>query len=284
MCVSLLDVELELLFVDAVERAAVFKETGIEDSFVIKYSDISNDVKATIIRNVGGNTTIVPRATVTDNGIRELRVMDGENNHWRRKVSELPTENVDMKGGGIYVETEKYDIIKSKFTGVGEINTLIAAINKYNGTTFKVHCIGQNLMDGKLFKTGNWIKLDKYVADFSDAAAKKSKNLRLYMAYFNANLVSKLSLSAPFSKFIKDKVTNEDCRTLASLFAEKYDGIKAVVELFYKSEQPDIDEATALFTNIIKNHPLIRSLNARMDDYGVSDEEKVAIAEYLNKV
>ena len=274
-----------LTFADANQRKDVMNDTGILDEFIIKYSTIQADVNATIVRSIGGGKKVVTTKTI-DNGVRNLRVFTGEYNHWRNKLNDMHSEDVDMKLGGLYVESEKYDLIKTKFNRVSEINNVISTINKHNNTSIKVYVIGQNLINGKAFKSGNWIHFDKYVETIANDTAKKSPNLRLYMAYYNAKLTDKLTLNSEFAKWINNNtINNTDLNKLAKIFTTKYENIKSVVELFYKSEQSDIDAANDMYNNIVKEYPLINIFNHRFDNaWGMTDADKNAMKDYLNKV
>jgi hypothetical protein len=267
-----------LQFKDATQRQAVFAATGLDDSFITKYSTISNDVKNSIVRNSGTGVVKVAKDTT----IRSLRYADSDNAYsWRyRSLRDLSSMGVDMADGGIYVETNGNDVV-GDMTVSGIIDT-VTNIGKYNKSKLMVYFIGQNFIDGKLMKQGKWVKFADYVADKAKEIVKKDKQLGLVAAFDKVcDDEQVFEFENEFVKLIKDENICDEITTLVKLFSDKKQTEKAIVKSNLTVNDEDIKQIKDLFATIYRKFPLIKVLNHSMAQYGLNDDSKQQIVKYL---
>ena len=266
-----------LTFDDAVQRQEVFAATGLDDSFIIKYSTIADEVKNTIIRSSGNGTVKVKK----DGTIRTLKYITSDTHRsWHyRKVNDFGSSEHDMANGGIYVETDNNNIKNSNYNIVTLIATL-SNLGKYEGNTLTVHFIGQNYIDGKLMKNGNWVKFDDYVANKSKEIISKDKMLGLVKAFEELNETNGVfEFDAHLVNLIKENNLGGDIEKIADIFTDKKQMVKAIVKENLVVKEEDKNTIKELYSNVVKQFPLIKALNEAIK----FNEHSKEILSYLQK-
>ena len=248
-----------LTFDDAVQRQEVFAATGLDDSFIIKYSTIADEVKNTISRNTSNGVVRVKK----DGTIRSLKCITSDTHRsWHyRKVNDFGSSEHDMATGGIYIETDNNHIKNSKYN----IGTLIDTLNnlgKYEGNTLTVHFIGQNYIDGKLMKNGNWVKFDDYVANKSKEIISKDKMLGLVAAFEELDETNGVfRFDELLVKLIKDNNLGGDIEKIADVFADNKKSARTIVKENLVVSEENKNTIKELYSNVVKQFPLLEALN-----------------------
>ena len=269
-----------LEFKDAAQRQQVFAATGLDDSFITKYSSIADDVKNSIVRNSQTGVVKVKK----DSTIRSLRYVDSSNNYnWRyRKLNDLSSVDVDMANGGIYVETNGNEVV-GDMTVSGILDT-IANIGKYNNSKVTVYFIGQNYIDGKLMKQGKWTKFADYVADVAKQIVKKDKQLGLVAAFDKVRDNQEIfEFESHFIELIKNENINDEISTLIKLFSDKKATEKSIVKGNLVESEDDIKTIRNLFAELHRKFPLIKVLNQSVAYHGLCNGGKKQIVKYLKE-
>jgi hypothetical protein len=271
-----------LKFKDAAQRKEVFDETGLDDSFITKYSIISDAVKDTIVRNVGGKVTSVKKDTT----IRSLRVMKSDNLSTRNSyyyygMRDLALEDVDMVVGGIYIEADK-NLLKSSYS-FGDISILIANIEKLRGSPVTVHFIGQNLMNGKLMQQGKWVKFEDFVTEQATKVMQKDASLGVMLAYDSIKVGNSFyEYDDTLMALLKKNNIHADLTMVADLVLDKKAGEKAIVKKHLIATDADIKTVKDLFARVVKQFPLLRVFNNAYY-HTHSDTNEKLIIEYLKE-
>ena len=267
-----------LQFKDAAERQAVFAATGLDDSFITKYSTIADDVKNSIVRNSQTGVVKVKK----DSTIRSLRVATSDNNYsWRyRKLNDLSSVDVDMADGGIYVETNGSEVVGNY--GVSSIIDTINNIGKYDNSKVSVYFIGQNLIDGKLMKQGKWTKFADYVAEKAAEIVKKDKHLGLVAAFDKIRDNDQIfEFESHFVELVKNEKICDEMTQIVKFFTDKKATEKAIVKGNLVVSDADIKTVRDLFATLHRKFPLIRVVNQSVAYHGLPDADKKKIIAYL---
>lgn len=264
-----------LSFKDSAERNEVFAAIGLNDSFIIKYSSISNIVKKTIVRK--GNTATGNNGMVDkDSTIRSLKYVTGSI-HYRNNVNNLDSEYTDMVAGGVYVEIDK-TAVKSNYY----LHDIADMVNKFNAintdTPIKVYFIGQGLIDSKLMRKGNWVKFDDYIKTYITDFVN-TNNLGLIAAFHTIS--SNVNVSLPLAKFFKKHKFNSDLNRLADFVDNKYKNIEREIAKNYKPTQAELDTVKDLLSRIWVKYPLISLLTIAFD-FNRADIDNVEAMNYFS--
>lgn len=261
-----------LTFKDAAERAVVFANTGLDDVFITKYSSISDVVKKTIIRNGRSSTVKV------DSTIRSIRVLSNSSYvRYNTRVNDLGSVDTDLAAGGVYVETDNNTITGTKHD-MHAISNLVNRIAKINKMDVCVHFIGQNYIDGKLMKQGNWVKFDDYL----DSEAKKlvaADSTLAEAAAYDAFISTPGSpnLSDAMLKFVK-KGKYPSFTKLIELAEYKTSDAKTVLAATTKPIASDIKVIAELFAKVNKQYPLFPVFNETL---GYVNGDLSAVEDYF---
>jgi hypothetical protein len=268
-----------LTFKDAAQRTAVFKDTGLDDSFIVKYSSIASEVKNTIVRNSSTGVSRVDKESST----RNVRYVSSSNLYnWRYcKTTDFSTKEIDITKGGVYIETNANELVNSNMS-IKSICDIIGKIGKYDNKEVEVYFIGQNLIGGKLMSKGTWIKFSDYIKGKVDMIVSKNKTLSK-MAAFDS-MVNKndiFSLDPDFIKILKgiDGISSE-LKELISFSSDKQSTERAIVVGNIKVEDADKNYITNLFDAIYSKYPLINVLN-NIFRWGFEKNDLKKVEEYI---
>jgi Histidine kinase-, DNA gyrase B-, and HSP90-like ATPase len=264
-----------LTFKDAAQRQQVFDATGLNDSFITKYSTIADDVKNTIVRNTANGSVRVKKDTT----IRSLKRIDSNmsTRFYYNNVREFDVVDYDLASGGIYVETDNNELKNSSFATVNSLVDVLVNVGKYTKQMVNVYFIGQNYMNGKLMNQGKWVKFDDYVEQISKDIVAKDKQLRMVAALeVLVGSGNVFEMCASFAKIIKDNKLGGDIEALANLFTDKKSVEKAIVRKTLVVTDDDKKAVKTLFDNVVTQFPLIAALNVTMCNYDDYSKEIIA--------
>ena len=270
-----------LKFVDAAQRTKVMSDVGLEDAFIVKYSTISDAVKATIIRSgpVAGGVVAPKVKNVT--AFRDLRVIESSVS-WRYNVSDLPSKSVDMSVGGVYIETKNNKIVNC----TKDLQTLSDRVEMIRAThpTFELCVIGQNYMGTAVMKLGTWVKFDDYLNEYLTNEVKKNADFRMTVAYIKSGVKEKLDLDSDFVKLVSGSTKDADLKKFLGMDkSANFTRLIAAVGANYTADSNDVKIVTDLYDVITKKFPMIHVCNDAMKAYTTTQSTKDAIVEYLTK-
>lgn len=264
-----------LQFKDAVQRDNVFTDKELSYDFITKYSDISEDVKNTVVRNArtGGYTK-----RSVDSNEREVRVMSSKNLH--HKFNDLPMIPFDMSVGGVYIETKGCDVYNADGWSVYRVEKFIKHLSAglYNGDEIKVFFLNTKLVNSKVMKKGNWIK-------FTDYYDTEIKNI--VDNHADLDLVHELEESE-YAGFQSDYITvikstkNPVFKEFLELMDKrtKYHSlIQIVPESKLKGGKKQLAD---IMDAITAKYPLFHALNSVFRASYISDIKLAPIKEYLS--
>lgn len=262
-----------LNFENKTQRDEFFTANKLDESFVMKYSSISDVVKNTIIRkSSNGSVSMVKN----DSPIRSLKFCSSKQTYTPANITDVPSEEVDLTVGGIYIETY-YNTIKNNMT-VTDISDKVNALGQINNNEVVVHFINQNLIGGKLMKKGNWISFDDYLNDQTTDIINNNSFLIKVAAYRNLvnNECDKYTINRSFKRFLKTHKFNKNVIELLDIMDSKWDNYYNIVSNKITITDKDTQDIKDLFVNLKTTFPLWDVFNYSMNYMdGVGDEEIV---------
>lgn len=262
-----------LTFSDKNQRDEFFAANNLDESFVTKYSSISDAVKNTIIRKTSnGGVSLVKN----DSSVRSLKYCSSAHSYRLENVNDLPSTETDLANGGIYVETY-YNSIKDG-SNVPSIVDKVCALGVINNSEMVVHFINQNLVGGKLMNKGNWIAFNDYITNKANEVISNNPFLYKVMAYrklVNDNC-DKYTINRAFKRFLKTHAFNNNVTELLDILNTKWDSHYNIVNDKIAVNDNDVRAIEELFVNLKKQFPLWDVFNHSMSYMdGIGDEEIV---------
>lgn len=258
-----------LKFADAAQRKQVFDATGLDDSFITKYSSISDDVKNSIVRTVGqrGNYNYTVGST-KDSNLRSLKYISSNMlaNYGYSDFSNLPKEEYDITQGGYYVELDH-----SSMKGI-DYTTIVNFLNgmyKHDKTDITVHFIGQSVLNTKAMKNANWVKLTDYINEKANKVLTDVPSVKMFVAIRDCLMAetdnSVYRMDPYFAKYIVN--INDKLDIVADLNnAYKYEHLYDIVRNVYKCSYDIRNEVVNLYNFVDKTFPLLRMFNNSWHD------------------
>lgn len=262
-------------------RAKVFADLHLNDSFIIKYSTISDVVKDTIVRN--GKTG--PKVNNT-NSDRSLRYYVANSDVYTRynEVSLMPSKDFDMKLGGIYIEIADNNIKNCKTTSVNCIKTIVDELQNYYKESLQVFFINQNLIKSKHMKLGNWVKFDDYVAKCAKEITDSNELIRYKFANQIARVDARFNPIDNFLSYLRNLVhINSDLKLVTDIYSNEFNRLAAALSEYYTIDDNDVVTLRALNNKVLKMYPMLGVFNTAFRySHGIAAEDRNVMTEYLS--
>ena len=281
-----------LKFKDAFQRKAIFDKTGLDDSFIIKYSTIKDAVKQTILTSSGGAGRV---SIKNDSSIRPLRIVNSfleSRNYYqyRNGVNELPLSNIDMSKGGVFVETRNDSVIKP-ITNVRTIADFVQRLHIFDKTQVTVCLIGQNLINSKVMKSGNWVNFNDYLKTKITSIIDNNPLIPELMAFNQLRMESEyascMNLTQHFIKFLESNNFNEELNYVVNLFNSlpTVSVLNNTISTPFYITDASLQIVKDKFQAIMTKYPLFSVIKLAFngDNITVGDNNYEAAAEYFKK-
>jgi hypothetical protein len=269
-------------FADDVERDTIFTNVLHNDVPFTKYSDISDAVKKTILRN---SSSGVVSTTPRDTNMRNIRFLDTVNSrsyYGYGSRSDWSATDKDMSEGGVYVEMES-GTPKNATNIYDRINFIRDHIDK----NFKVlYGINQKVMEGKAFELNKskWTDFDTYYKAEIAKYLQGNADLELYAAYKSLadREVNVFSVTSYFSAWLSKTYKKGDLAELAKFHNVKFEPLMGVLTEYITVTDANKAKVKALFDSLETEYSLIGILNQGFHNLDIDNKEK--IKKYLDKV
>ena len=237
------------------DKAVVYADLGLDDSFIGRYSDyykivvdaIAADKAAAKLARQG--LPVAPRKPMTT--LKVVKVL--EHTGFRVDSSrELNSKEIDISLGGIYVETfanetsedAKYDLYQC---------TLALKMFKMKGISPTVYVMGQDVTDTRVFKAANWVKFSDYIDETVKNLVVNDSELRKQMIVDSQ--VKTLDIHRLGAIFLSDNAITDELTMIAKWILSSYNnGSWSWVK--YEFDATEVAEVLEVVANIKKKYPL----------------------------
>ena len=271
---------------------------GLDGIPIVKYSDIMDDVKKSIVRITGGNRVVRTRVGNTDIRVAKYTTCKEHiyYNKWSKRSNNAAWTQVDVNvknDAGYYVELKNNDIFWNRngeaFSAIQRVNQMIVELNNLGICDIKkIYGFGNQILKTRNFNTKNWIRVDDFItAKINDIVNCEAFKWKLA---FNALCDSHVLPSWSVLKLLAEKITDTTSPVLELWKLEskcnKYDNISVLlhtlrIQFDYKSEAAKLE---TLINAIKIKYPMLllsRTINQHDD---INMDDITVISNYINSV
>lgn len=278
-----------------------FKKQNLDLIPMVKYSDIMEDVKKSIIRIRNGNRTVAKRVSTPN--IRQGKYVVVESNTYYNHYSSRNTYNncwknddkIDIKNGkGCYVELHQNHLrwgrTEESFSAVQQVCNLVKQFAKLGliDEVKHIYGFGPRILESKGFNSKNWVRVETLISHAMKQIAP-NKTLKYKLAFTQIAKMAKHS--TPHKTFLENvckKITdkNNPLVKFENLIG-KFEGelsesvVKMIGDTDYKNEMKEIE---SLVSQINNQYPMLRLTRGFVDGYATLTNEWKFTTDYINQI